>query len=130
MTPLRNVMMLSAKELIDHKLFNQLNEAGYSRIPVYSETQDNVTGILYTKDLVGLNSGTKKVGQIARPKVHFVHQDGMLDDALNAFLKSRNHLFVVTNNISEVKGIVTIEDVLEEIIDREITDEFDHPKGR
>jgi CBS domain containing-hemolysin-like protein len=59
-----------------------------------------------------------------------VDQDGMLDDALNAFLKTRNHLFVVTNKDGEVRGIVTIEDVLEEIIDREITDEFDHPKRR
>jgi metal transporter CNNM len=130
MTPLRNVMMLAAKEEIDHTLIAQLNQAGYSRLPVYGKTQDDVMGILYTKDLVGLVAGTKTVGEAARTEVHFVDQDGKLDDALNAFLKTRNHLFVVRNQDSEVRGIVTIEDVLEEIIDREITDEFDHPKKR
>jgi metal transporter CNNM len=130
MTPLSGSMMLAATTSIDRKLMASLKEAGYSRVPVYTADHDDVTGILYAKDLVGLAAGTKRVGEVARPTVHFVDQDGMLDDALNAFLKTRNHLFVVTNKDGEVRGIVTIEDVLEEIIDREITDEFDHPKRR
>jgi metal transporter CNNM len=130
MTPRSATMMLDVETLIDHKLTTQLKAAGFSRLPVYEGEQDNVTGILYTKDLVGLASGTKTVGAMARSTVHLVDQDGMLDDALNAFLKTRNHLFVVTNKAGEVRGIVTIEDVLEEIIDREITDEFDHPRRK
>jgi metal transporter CNNM len=130
MTPIRNVMMLNADLVIDYRLVKRLTEAGYSRIPVYGEDENHIVGVLYTKDLVGMEMGTKKVGEVARNRVHTVDQDGMLDDALNAFLKTRHHLFVVTNKLAEVKGIVTIEDILEEIIDREITDEFDHPKGR
>lgn len=130
MTPLRDVMMLDSDEVIDHKLAHRLREAGYSRVPVYGTDRNDIHGILYAKDLVVLDPGTKRVGEVARANVHLVDQDGTLDDALNAFLKSRNHLFVVTDKDKQVRGIVTIEDILEEIIDREITDEFDHPKGR
>jgi len=128
MTPLKDVLMLKGDDIIDHKLTHRLREAGYSRIPVYGTDKSDINGILYAKDLVVLDPGTKRVGEIARANVHLVDQEGKLDDALNAFLKSRNHLFIVTGKDKEVRGIVTIEDVLEEIIDREITDEFDHPK--
>jgi len=130
MTPLKDVLMLQAETMIDHKLTQRVREAGYSRIPVFGANENEINGILYAKDLVVLELDTKTVGEVARDNVHLVDQDGMLDDALNAFLKSRNHLFVVVNKDKQVRGIVTIEDVLEEIIDREITDEFDHPKRR
>ena len=130
MTPLKDVLMLNADAVIDHKLTRRLREAGYSRIPVYGTDKNDINGILYAKDLVVLDPSTKRVGEIARANVHLVDQDGMLDDTLNAFLKTRNHLFIVQNRDKQVRGIVTIEDVLEEIIDREITDEFDHPKHR
>ncbi|HSX02906.1 MAG TPA: hemolysin family protein [Candidatus Saccharimonadia bacterium] len=125
MTPRSVARMLPAEALIDAKFIKELKQAGFSRLPAYRASQDNIIGILYAKDLIGLKLGAKTVAEIARPSVRFVNENDHLDDTLNAFLKSRSHLSVVINEFSEVLGIVTIEDVLEEIIDREIRDEFD-----
>jgi metal transporter CNNM len=126
MTPRSVATMISEDQLLDKATVRRLKATGFSRIPVFrSDSQDDIGGILYMKDLVGVEAVKKTAGQLARPKVYFVKLDDTLDDALNAFLKTRNHLFVVIDEFAEVHGIVTIEDVLEEIIDREIADEFD-----
>ncbi len=126
MTPRSVAMMLPVELVLDMTTINMLKDSGFSRIPVYEGNPDNVIAILYTKDLIGLDTVGKSVNDVARHKVFFVNQDDHLDDTLNAFLKTRNHLFVVIDEFSEVRGIITIEDVIEEVIDREITDEFDH----
>jgi metal transporter CNNM len=125
MTPRSVAMMLLAGTTLDEAMIKELKDSGFSRIPIYENNPDNITGILYTKDLIGVTPSQKKASDLARPRVYFINQDDHLDDTLNAFLKTRNHLFVVIDEFAEVHGIVTIEDVLEEIIDREITDEFD-----
>ena len=87
---------------------------------------DDIVGILYVKDLIINNlSFDKKVGDIARKDVFFVDYDKPLDELLNAFRSKRHHLFVVLGEYGSVSGIVTIEDVLEEIIGAEIMDEYD-----
>jgi len=125
MTPRSVAMMLSADTVLDAAMIKELKDSGFSRIPVYNDKPDNITGILYTKDLIGVTPSQKTAHDLTRSRVYFINQDDHLDDTLNAFLKTRNHLFVVIDEFAEVHGIVTIEDVLEEIIDREITDEFD-----
>jgi metal transporter CNNM len=126
MTPRSVAKMVSAELKLDGTTVRSLKTTGFSRIPVYrSEEPDNITGILYVKDLIGLDTSRKTAGQLARPKVYFVNLDDNLDETLNAFLKTRSHLFVVIDENALMQGIVTIEDVLEEIIDREIADEFD-----
>ncbi len=125
MTPRSVAMMVSSNLVLDEKAVKKLKGTGFSRIPVYrAETLDDICGMLYMKDLVGV-AQQRAAAQVARPKVYFVNQNDNLDDTLNAFLKTKNHLFVVIDEFAEVHGIVTIEDVIEEIIDREITDEFD-----
>jgi metal transporter CNNM len=124
MTPREVATMIPADTVLNESVVAELKKAGFSRVPVYKKSADHVVGVLYMKDLLGSKPG-QKAGQLARPKVLFVNQDDNLDDTLNAFLKTRNHLFVVIDEHSKVQGIVTIEDVLEEIIDREIADEFD-----
>jgi metal transporter CNNM len=126
MTPRSVASMIDANQLLDAATMAQLKKSGFSRIPVYRHNAaDDIGGILYMKDLVGVDTAKKTAGKLARSKVYFVKLDDNLDDTLNAFLKTRNHLFVVIDEFAEVHGIVTIEDVLEEIIDREIADEFD-----
>lgn len=126
MTPLSVAFMVPGALKLDTTTVNQLKTTGFSRIPVYrSAAPDDISGILYLKDLIGIKMGSRTAAQLARPKVHFVNLDDNLDDTLNAFLKTRSHLFIVINELAQVQGIVTIEDVLEEIIDREIADEFD-----
>lgn len=126
MTPRSVATIISSSQILDDKTVKKLKDTGFSRIPVYRQNSaDDICGMLYMKDLVGAELRKKTAGQAARPKVYFVNQNDNLDDTLNAFLKTRNHLFVVIDEFAEMHGIVTIEDVIEEIIDREIADEFD-----
>ena len=126
MTPRSVAKMVSADLPLDAAAIRRLKLTGFSRIPVYrSDTPNDIGGILYIKDLIGITPGKKTAGQLARPRVLFVNLTDNLDETLNAFLKTRNHLFIVIDEFAEIQGIVTIEDVLEEIIDREIADEFD-----
>jgi len=126
MTPRSVAEMVPSDLVLGESAIRRLKGSGFSRIPVYTHDKPNeVVSILYVKDLIGVVPGKKTAGQLARPKVLFVNLDDNLDETLNAFLKTRNHLFVVIDEFAEIQGIVTIEDVLEEIIDREIADEFD-----
>lgn len=126
MTPESEVFSLPATQKIDNKTLKLIFSAGHSRIPIYEEEKDDIIGLLYTKDLIILNH--KKVtttGELARRDVIFVDNEKPLDELLNAFQSKRHHLFVVISKYGSVLGIVTIEDVLEEIIGEEIVDEFD-----
>ena len=107
------------------KITKLITEAGFSRIPVYSETFDNIKGILYIKDL--LPHARKGVSfrwqSIVRPPF-FVPETKKIDDLLEEFQKNKVHMAIVVDEYGGTSGIVTLEDVLEEIVG-EITDEFD-----
>jgi len=99
----------------------------HSRIPVYDGTPDNVIGVVHRRDILASVADGKvetSVGQLMRA-VHFVPDSITLDRALRLFLERREHLMVVVDEHGGVAGIVTLEDVLEEILGREIVDEFD-----
>ena len=126
MTPRTEVFSLPDKQKLDKKILQAIFKTGHSRIPVHKGQFDDIVGILYVKDLIINNlSFDKKVGDIARKDVFFVDYDKPLDELLNAFRSKRHHLFVVLGEYGSVSGIVTIEDVLEEIIGAEIMDEYD-----
>lgn len=127
MTPRSEVFSLSLDQRLDRAAVNQICKTGHSRIPVYEDNLDNVKGILYAKDLIREeNLKDKNAGEMCRrDEVIFVDYDKPLDDLLNAFQETRHHLFIVISEYGLVQGIVTIEDVLEEIIGEEIMDEFD-----
>lgn len=122
--PQRVVKMVASNEAIGPVLMDELNRSGHSRFPVYEGKQDNVVGILYLRDLVGVRkSGT--VADVMNRKLTYVHEDFTLYQALQAFLKTKRHLFLAINSFEELVGIITIEDVLEQMIGRPIVDEFD-----
>jgi putative hemolysin len=107
------------------ELMVMVNEWGYSRIPVYEENFDSITGVLYIKDLLpyvnysdGLNWNT-----LLRP-AFFVPEFKKIDDLLNEFKEKQIHMAVVIDEYGGTLGIVTLEDILEEIFG-EIKDEFD-----
>lgn len=125
MTPRVAMVSVAFDEKLSHERIDTLRESGHSRIPVYRDHADNIIGILYVKDLIGHNLEGKTAGELARRSVIFVGPNKPLDDLLNDFKRTRNHLFVVADNADGVVGIVTIEDVIEEIIGAEIVDEFD-----
>ena len=101
---------------------------GRTRIPVYQESLDNIVGILYVKDLLrelanGPSAKPKKLRALLR-EPWFVPESKALDDLLQEFLHTRNHMAIVVDEYHSVSGVVTIEDVLEEIVG-EIIDESD-----
>ncbi len=125
MTPRVEIVALKKSQKLDQKTLEELVASGHSRIPVYKERMDNVVGILYVKDLVANSTKSKTAGNLARENVIFVDSGTHLDDLLDDFKKTRNHLFMVIDEYNSVVGLVTIEDVIEEIIGAEIVDEFD-----
>ncbi len=125
LTPRTAVFSLSGEQKLDDKTIVKICKTGHSRIPVYGGKLDNVIGVLYVKDLPAVNCKNKTAGEMARKDILFTDYNKPLDELLDAFKKSRHHLFVVLDEYGGVSGIVTIEDVLEEIIGAEILDEYD-----
>lgn len=100
-------------------------EAGHTRVPVYENDQDNIIGVLYAKDLLGLLSDPKDVPlrQIIR-KPFFVPETKPLDDLLKDFKRLKVHIAIILDEYGGTAGICTIEDLLEQIVG-EISDEYD-----
>ncbi|HAQ17696.1 MAG TPA: hemolysin [Prolixibacteraceae bacterium] len=107
------------------KIMNLITENGFSRIPVYSESFDHIKGILYIKDLLphAHKGATFRWQSIIRPPF-YVPETKKIDDLLEEFQKNKVHMAIVVDEYGGTSGIVTLEDVLEEIVG-EITDEFD-----
>lgn len=124
MVPRRIVRMVSESDAIGPVLIGDLHDSGFSRFPVYKDTEENIVGTLYLRKLVSLKH-TGHVRDIMDDKIYFVHEEHPLEQVLDAFLKTQHHLFVVVNNFEEVVGIITIEDILEQILGAKIVDEFD-----
>lgn len=124
MIPKRAVHFVSAEEPVGPILLSELHDTGFSRFPVRKEDENTVVGTLYLKDLVKKRTHGI-VSNVMSPDVFYVHQDDLLEKTLDAFLKTKHHLFIVVNDFEEIVGIITIEDVLEQILGRKIVDEFD-----
>lgn len=124
MVPRRAAILASASDTIGPKLMDELHSSGHSRFPVYENEPDNIVGTLFLRDLVDIKEGGQ-VAKAMRPDVFYVHEDFTLYQALQAILKTKHHLFIVVNSFEEFVGIITIEDILEEMIGHQIVDEFD-----
>jgi len=109
------------------KLIEIVVESGYSRIPAYTETFDNIKGILYVKDLLP-HLGKKENFdwlKLLRP-AFFVPENKKINDLLQEFQEKKIHLAIVVDEYGGTSGIITLEDIIEEIVG-EITDEYDSP---
>lgn len=107
------------------KVLNLVVDQRYSRIPVYEETEDHIKGILYIKDLLPFldrNDSFKWQNLVRDP--YFVPENKMIDDLLDDFRKRRLHMAIVVDEFGGTSGLITMEDVLEEIVG-EIRDEYD-----
>jgi CBS domain-containing protein len=124
MVPARAVRSVSADETIAPVIIEELHESGFSRFPVYKGEVGNFVGTMYLRDLVTLKH-TGAIGDVMIPDVYYVHEDHPLEQVLDAFLKTQHHMFIVVNSFEEFVGIITIEDILEEILGCKIVDEFD-----
>jgi CBS domain containing-hemolysin-like protein len=127
MIPRRAVEAIGAEVAVSPAMISELHGSGLSRFPVYEgDGADDlkIVGTLYLRDLITLkHSGT--VADVMKKRVYYVHEDHPLEQVLDAFLKTHHHIFVVVNSFEEFVGIITIEDILEQILGAKIVDEFD-----
>lgn len=123
MRPRLDIFALS-EDMKFTEVLEEIKNHGYSRIPVFSENMDNVLGVLYVKDLLPYidRKNFNWLKLIREP--YFVPENKKLDDLLLEFQDKKNHLAVVVDEYGGTSGIVTLEDVIEEIVG-DISDEFD-----
>lgn len=122
-------MVAVEKESPIHEVLTLVEAEGHSRIPIYKETIDNIIGILYVKDLLAYSKGqskTKGLGELSR-KPYFVPESKLIDELLREFQKERIHMAIVVDEYGGTAGLVTLEDVIEEIVG-DIRDEYDQEK--
>ncbi|NOX47526.1 MAG: gliding motility-associated protein GldE [Chlorobi bacterium] len=126
MNPRMDVTALDA-EIPFGEVIRTVIESGYSRIPVYEETFDNIKGILYVKDLLPHLDAKDDLNwlELLRP-AFYVPENKKINDLLNEIQEKKIHLAIVVDEYGGTSGIVTLEDIIEEIVG-EITDEFDVP---
>jgi CBS domain containing-hemolysin-like protein len=126
MTPRKVVQFVDADEAIGPVLMDELHKSGHSRFPVFENTKDKVVGTLFLRDVMNLKADSgHRVRDVMHKKVYYMHDEEPLNSALQAFLKTHHHLFIVANNFEDSIGVVTLEDVLEQVIGQPIVDEFD-----
>ena len=126
MTP-RSEMICADVQIGIPEVLKLITREGFTRIPVYSESQDNIIGILNAKDLlvcVDAPETCPDIKKLIKP-AYFVPETMRIIDLLRAFQAKKNHMAIVTDEFGGVRGLITLEDVLEEIVG-EIDDEYDN----
>ncbi|OAD90676.1 magnesium/cobalt efflux protein [Aequorivita soesokkakensis] len=106
------------------EILPEIIEHGYSRIPVYKDSIDNITGILYVKDLIPYTDRKILDWKTLKREAYFVPENKKLDDLLNEFKEMKMHLAIVVDEYGGTSGLISLEDIIEEIVG-EISDEFD-----
>ena len=125
MVPRTDTVFLSASASRD-EVFSLICDSEHSRFPVYQDTVDNVIGILHVKDVLNtiINDKPFNIIELAR-KPYFVPVSKHIDDLLRELRRKKVHIAIVVDEYGGVSGIVSMEDIIEEIIG-DIQDEFDH----
>jgi CBS domain containing-hemolysin-like protein len=117
-------------DLEPQEILDKVIEEGYSRMPVFKDSLDNITGVIFTKDLLKLMKRgrleKKAVEDVIRP-AHFIPQSKRINDLLREFQTLHIQMAIVTNEFGGITGLVTMEDVIEELVG-EIQDEYDEEK--
>ncbi len=126
MTPAAEIVSLDVTTSISD-ITAKIIEVGFTRIPIYQENPDQVLGILHAKDLLRIISkfGDEPIdlARFLKP-AEYVHEDTPIVELLRDFQKKKNHMAIVTDEFGTVRGLTTLEDILEEIVG-EIDDEYD-----
>lgn len=124
MVPRPNIKAIARDTPID-RVIEFVSDCGYSRFPVYDRILDDIKGILYEKDLLEIKVEEKEVNltDLLRP-VYFVPETKKIDTLLRELQRRRMHMAIVINEYGNVEGLVTLEDIIEEIVG-EIEDEYD-----
>ena len=131
MVPRTDMVFIESDETVEQALSLAMR-SGFSRIPVVGENEDDVVGIAYLKDIVAWShdhpgaDATEKIATVMR-RANFVPDSKPVDELLRQMQAQRNHMVIVIDEYGGTAGLVTIEDILEEIVG-EITDEYDNER--
>lgn len=137
MTPIGDVLMLEANERLNDETIQYISDHGHSRIPVYQGSKNNIIGVLFAKDLLMVdpqeNTKVMVLVKFYNRRCHVVPSDTKLISMLKYFQTGRTHIALVKevqhcgsgDPFYEIKGMLTMEDVIEELIHSEIFDEYD-----
>jgi len=140
MTPLKDVYMLELSATLDFQTIAEVSQKGYSRIPIYEKKRENVVGLLHVKDFTLLdpddNMSVARILDFYERQPIFCEVDCKLDEMFEKFRQGQTHLafvrqYIVDADIDpypECVGIITLEDIIEELVQLEIYDEFDDKK--
>jgi CBS domain containing-hemolysin-like protein len=124
MIPRNRIVALNINESRD-EIFSLVTEEGYSRIPVYKDTIDNIIGVIYSKDLISASEHRELIvlQDIIRP-AFFTSETKQIGNLMKEMQKNRVHMAIVVSEFGGVEGLITMEDIIEEIVG-EIHDEYD-----
>jgi gliding motility-associated protein GldE len=113
-------------EMDFHELLEEINASGYSRVPIYRDNLDKIEGILYIKDVLPYLEESKDFNwqRLIRKDIYFVPENKKIDDLMRDFQRKRVHMAIVADEYGGTSGLITLEDIIEEIIG-DINDEFD-----
>lgn len=127
MTPRTVIYHLNKNTILNSSKIEEIKHKGYSRIPIFDGNPDNMIGVLFVKELLGIIPSDDLVVEnfTKKDKLILVEWNEKLDKVLNLMLKSHNHLAIVSDEFGVFNGIVTLEDIVEEILKIEIVDEQD-----
>jgi CBS domain containing-hemolysin-like protein len=125
MTPRDEIMSVKKNEFLGPLVLDELSKSGHGKLPVISSDINHIVGILHLEGLLALDSKRSTTAEKAmEAKVYYIHKDQTLEHALTEFLSTRHYMLIVINEARETIGLITLTDVVEALIGREIVDEF------
>lgn len=127
MTPRTDAVCLEASQTIEEAI-ELIGEKGHSRIPIFEEKIDNIVGVLYAKDLLNVDDLSSPVTKFSRDVV-FIPETKPIETLLQQMKRAKFHLAIVVDEYGGMAGLVTFEDIIEEIVG-EVQDEYDNEESR
>lgn len=126
-TPVVTMFRLESKTVLTSEVLEKIKNEHYSRIPIYEDTRDNIVGILLVKDLLNfdVNSNKTAIGMCRKLKIMSIAETMKLDALMKLLLKEEVHMAFVYDDFHSLSGVVTLEDIFEELLKIEIIDESD-----
>ena len=128
MTPRSMIEAVPVDELLGPLVLDDLHKKGHSRFPVIQGDIDHIVGMLSIQDLLTIDRTSKshRAEKVMSRDVYYIDKDQTLSYALATFLKTQHHLFIVINELRETVGLLSLADVMEELLGRKIDSEFDY----
>lgn len=125
MVPRKAIVSVKAKDTLTLKLMDELHESGYPRVPVTAGGLDNIAGILTLHSLEVKPHAHTTVADVMEATPYYLHEDATFEDAVKAFLQTKSHLFIVVDDEVKTTGLITVEDIINQLIGDIDTNEFD-----